>query len=164
MRRVRVVLATGAILAVVPSPALADDGVPQALEIGAGVAALLLAVVLLIVVLSLQRVAKGGAIAGNVSYVVAAAVCLAASVLAGWVSRFTPEGFTAAQTNLASDLLVVAALAFFAIYFWRIRTTLVGFVKSAEAYLSQVDPNTEPSPSDPQAPDSPAESPSDTSE
>jgi hypothetical protein len=139
-----VVLAAVAAPAVLPSPALADDGVPQALEIGAGVAALLMAVVLLVVVLSLQRVAKGGAIAGNVSYVVAAAVCLAASVLAGWVSQFSPEGFTAAQTRLASDLLVVAALAFFAIYFWRIRATLVGFVKSAEAYLSQVDPNTEP--------------------
>jgi hypothetical protein len=159
-----VVLGAAAILAVVPSPALADNGVPQALEIGAGVAALLLAVVLLVVVLQLQRVAKGGAIAGNVSYVVAAAVCLAASVLAGWVSRFTPEGFTSAQTKLASDLLVVAALAFFAIYFWRIRVTLVGFVKSAEAYLTHVDPNTDPSPSDPKAPDDPAEPQSDPGE
>lgn len=102
--------------------------VPQGLDIGVGAVALVLAVVMLLDVLALRRVASGAAIAEYVSLVMAAVLCLAASVLSEWLVRFLPWDDVTPQAELASDLLVIAAMAFFALYFFRVRRAMVRFL------------------------------------
>jgi hypothetical protein len=102
--------------------------VPAELSIGTGLAMLVAAAVLLIIALALARVAEGSAVAQNISFVVAACACLGASVLAAWAVRMAPDSFSASQARLGSDLLIIAAIAFFSVYFWRVRASLKSFL------------------------------------
>jgi hypothetical protein len=104
-----------------------------ALKTGTGVAALLTGIVLLVVVMGLRRVAAGAAFTENITYVVLAAICLVASVLAGWVARFVPSGVTATETSMAADLLIVMSMILFIVYFNRLRAALLRFLKEASA-------------------------------
>jgi nitrate reductase gamma subunit len=113
----------------VPAPAYAAGlGVEQAIATGAGVLALIAAAGLLVEMLSLRKLASGAAIADNITYAVLATMCLAASVLAGWVARFLPAGVTADQARLGSDLLVLASFVLFGIYFFRVRQAMSRFL------------------------------------
>ncbi|MBE0476442.1 MAG: hypothetical protein IBX62_05015 [Coriobacteriia bacterium] len=112
-----------------PAPAATVSMVPRALDVAVGAVALVLAAVMLVDVLALRRVAPGAAIAEHVTYVLAAVACLAASVLSDWVVRFLPWHDVTTLTRLASDLLVIAAMAFFGLYFFRVRRAMVRFLE-----------------------------------
>lgn len=129
MHRIRLLLLT-AVLAAVPVPAYAigTGEVPEILSIGAGVAALISAVVLLVGILAVARIAEGAAIAQHIRYAVLAVLCMAAAVLAGWLARWLPS-FSAEHARLASDLLLVVAMALFSVYFVRVRLAMSRFLK-----------------------------------
>lgn len=124
----RVVLAGIALAFLLPSSAFAATDVPVALGTGAGVAALLAAAGLLLVMLSLRRLAYGSAIAENISFAVLAALCLAASVLVGWLARLFGAQVSPEYARLSSDLLGLLAMVFFAIYFFRVRRAMSKFL------------------------------------
>lgn len=85
--RIGTSLATVVLLAA-PSVARASEGNgAESVSWVIGVVTLLAPVVLLLIALGLARVAAGSAMADNISYVVAACVCLAGSVLASWSVR-----------------------------------------------------------------------------
>lgn len=112
-----------------PAPVYASGSVAErAIATGAGVLALVAAAGLLVEMLSLRKLASGAAIADNITYAVLGAMCLAASILTGWVSRFLPAGVTADQARLGSDLLVLASLVLFGIYFFRVRMAMSRFL------------------------------------
>lgn len=123
---------TVAILAAAPATAYAADmsfaapGSP--LRMGVSLLGLVVAVVLLIEALTVRKVALGGAIAEKISYVILAIICLAASAIAQWTGNFF-AGFTQEQIALASELLVIVAMALLAAYFYSVR-------KAMQAYLS----------------------------
>lgn len=120
-------LATMFFLAV-PSPALGLTGqVPEVLSIGAGVAALVAAAALLGAMYAVARIAEGAAIAENIQYAVLAVVCLSASVLMGWIARWVPS-LSMAHARLGADLLSVAAMALFGVYFVRVRMAMSRFL------------------------------------
>jgi ABC-type multidrug transport system fused ATPase/permease subunit len=96
---------------------------------GSGILMLVAAAVLLREMLALKAVARGAAIAENVSYVVLAVLCLAASVLLGWVLRFIPSDFSAAHARLGADLLSTMATVLFVIYFARVRRVMQRYLK-----------------------------------
>jgi hypothetical protein len=93
-----------------------------------GIVTLVAAVVLLTIALGLARVAEGSAMADNISYVVAACICLAASVLATWGARFAPPGVVADQISIGGQALIIAAIALFCVYFFRVRLVLKRFL------------------------------------
>lgn len=129
MHRYRLLLPAVALLAL-PAPAygVTGGGVPEGLAIGAGVAALIAAAVLLAGILAVARIANGAAIAQHIQYAVLAVLCMSASVLTGWLARWLPS-FSADHARLASDLLLVVAMALFAIYFVRVRLAMSRFLK-----------------------------------
>ncbi|MBF4509906.1 MAG: hypothetical protein ISP10_05490 [Aeromicrobium sp.] len=115
---------------VVPAPAFAASGdVPPVLSTGAGVVTLAAAAGLLVVMLSLRSLAQGAAIAENITYAVLAVVCLSASVLVGWLGRAGIEALSAEQARLAADLLGLAAMVLFGVYFFRVRQAMSRFLK-----------------------------------
>jgi 4-amino-4-deoxy-L-arabinose transferase-like glycosyltransferase len=93
-----------------------------------GIATLLAAIVLLVIALGLARVARGSAMADNISYVVLACICLAGSVLATWIARYTSPGAAADQVVIGGQALVIAAIALFGVYFFRVRAALGRFL------------------------------------
>jgi hypothetical protein len=121
----------------IPSPAYALGAtIPEVVLTCSGIVALVVAALLLVEMLALRKLAQGAAIADNITYAILAVVCLAASVLAGWVSRFVPTGFTAEQ-----DLLSVAAMVLFGIYFfrvWRAMSRFLGLLTGEEQNLISV--------------------------
>lgn len=132
MRPVWTGLATALALAAIPTTAMGAETsgaqVPVALTTGVGVVALALAAGLLVQMLALRRIAEGAAIADNIAHAVFAIICLAASVLVGWISRFMPTGFSVDQARLGADLLAVASMSFFGVYFWRVRRAMSRFL------------------------------------
>ena len=129
MHRSRLLLLTAA-CAAIPAPAYATSAgeVPEFLSIGAGVAALISAVVLLAGILAVARIAQGAAIAQHIQYAVLAVLCMTTAVLAGWLARWLPS-FSAEHARLASDLLLVVAMALFGVYFLRVRLAMSRFLK-----------------------------------
>lgn len=127
MRHRQRVLGCALCAALIPSPAYGMGEVPPVLATGAGVLGLLFAAALLVAMLSLRRLAEGAAIADNIKYAVLGAVCLAASLLASWTARWVPA-FSVDQARLGGDLLSVVALAFFCIYFLRVRAAMVRYL------------------------------------
>jgi hypothetical protein len=108
----------------------ADASVNEPVMWGMGLVTLVAAVVLLLIALGLARVAVGSAMADNISYVVAACVCLAASVLANWGGRFAPQGVVADQVSIGGQALIIAAIALFSVYFFRVRQALKRFLSA----------------------------------
>lgn len=104
------------------------DEAPAAVAFGTGLAMMIAAAVLLVIALSLARVAEGSAVAQNISYVVGACACLAGSVLLSWMVRVLPDALSASQARLGSDLLIIAAIVLFSVYFWRVRASLRRFL------------------------------------
>lgn len=127
--RTRILLGTAAIGCSLPSTAYGATGdVPPALATGAGVFGLLFAAALLMGMLSLKRIAEGAAIAENIKYAVLAVLCLAASLLVGWIGRWMPEAVSGDRARLGADLLSIVAMAFFGIYFFRVRLAMSRFL------------------------------------
>lgn len=126
----RRVFSAGLLIALaLPSTAHAAQGdVPAALATGAGIAALLAAAGLLVVMLSLRGLARGAAIAENISFAVLAVVCLAASVLAGWVSRVIGDAISPDHARLGADLLSLLSMVLFGVYFFRVRRAMSRFL------------------------------------
>ncbi|MFA5844400.1 MAG: hypothetical protein WC971_06165 [Coriobacteriia bacterium] len=96
-----------------------------------GVLALVFAAGLLVSVLALQRVSEGSMIAENMTYVLAGVVCLAASVLVGWVARFLPLGLSSEMAEMGSDGLIIVSMACLAVYFYLVRRSMVLFMRAA---------------------------------
>ncbi len=130
MRTLRVVLAAAFIALVVPTPAYAQSttAIPEVVLTGSGIVALVVAALLLVEMLALRKLAEGAAIADNITYAILAVTCLAASVLVGWIVRFVPTGFSAEQTRLGADMLSLAAMVLFGIYFFRVRRAMSRFL------------------------------------
>jgi len=129
MRSLGITLIAGAHL-LVPSTAFASErsAASEPVSVVVGMVTLLAAVALLLVALGLARVVRGSAVAENITFVVAACACLAASVLASWAARVLPDAFSSDQARLGADLLIIAAIAFFCVYFWRVLTSLKRFL------------------------------------
>jgi len=124
MRRVARVLPP-ALLAVVslPSEALASGRFTPAslgVHVGLSLVGLIVAVVLLVEALGVRRLARGGAVADRISLVALAVICLAASALAEWGTNFVAD-LTLDQVQLASEVLVIVAMALLAAYFFSVR-------------------------------------------
>lgn len=122
----------------VPQPAMAVTGdtviVPAWLSLGAGVVGLIIAVILLVDAVLLRRVAEGSMIADNIVYMMLAAVCFGASVLARFVLSIEQLSTVKSLLTLAADLLTTAGMALLAAYFFRVRTAMTRYVQSAKAY------------------------------
>ena len=63
------------------------------------------------------------------TYIMSGALCIAASMLARWVVLFIPSASSPELITLASDLLLTAGMALFSVYFFRVRASLVAFMK-----------------------------------
>ncbi len=144
----RIASAAALVVFGVPASAYGTTGdVPPLLSAGAGVLGLLFAAALLVGMLSLKRITDGSAIAENIKYAVLAVLCLAASLLVGWLGRWIPETFSAERARLGADLLSVVALAFFGIYFLRVRMAMTRFLArltgEEQMIATVIDPGTE---------------------
>ena len=117
----------------VPSLAFAaETGTPSAsfgLHVIVSLVGLAVAVVLLVQALAVRKLAKGGALADKIGYVVLAVICLAASALAEWGTNFF-GGLTLEQVNLASELLVIVAMVLLAVYFSSVGASMRQYLRS----------------------------------
>ncbi|MBN2841173.1 MAG: hypothetical protein JXP37_09500 [Coriobacteriia bacterium] len=140
-------LSAGLLLAVaLPSSAYAlESDVPAALGTGAGIAALLAAAGLLVIMLSLRRLARGAAIAENITFAVLAVVCLAASVLVSWFARIFGDVISPEHARLGADLLGLLSMVLFGIYFYRVRRAMARFLTrltgEEQLLVTMVDPD-----------------------
>jgi hypothetical protein len=139
----KMIALTACALLAAPAPAYATTtpggiALPAPPALVVGLLGLAFAIVLLIEVAALRRVAEGSAVADNVTYVVLGTLCLAASVLAAWIPRVVDLGAEGGDVRSAVDGLVVVSMAFFAIYFFRVRAALQRFLRvlSAEDALA----------------------------
>ncbi|HEX9092357.1 MAG TPA: hypothetical protein VF902_00090 [Coriobacteriia bacterium] len=128
MKRASAVLGIVTVLLLTPSLAHAADG-SGVVGFGDITAAMALAAaaVLLVLAVLLERIARGSALAENLSYVVAAAVCLGAAALANWSVRLIVLEVTRTQVALAADGLSLVSIALLCVYFYRVRAALVRF-------------------------------------
>lgn len=104
----------------------------QAISLVTGVSSLLLSAMLLLVVVQLRRVANGSAIVDNISYVVAASLCLVSAVLVGWVDRFV-NGLSTDVVRAGGDVLIMVSILMFAVYFMRVKRALSSFLEHLHA-------------------------------
>ena len=118
-------IAAAALLAALslPSVAFAQERFSSAsfgVHLGLSLLGLIVAVLLLVEALGVRQLALGGVFAERIGLVVLAVICLAASALAEWGTNFVVD-LTLDQTQLASEVLVIVAMALLAAYFWNIR-------------------------------------------
>lgn len=129
-------------LTLVPSLAFAGvaafpSSTSDYLVLGTGALTLLAAAALLVIALMLEKAASGSILGDNISWVVAACLCLAAAVLAQWASLFLEAGsLGASQARLGGDLLTLAGLSLLCVFFARVRSKLVGYARAAAGLAS----------------------------
>jgi hypothetical protein len=114
-----------------PSAALAQGRFSSAslgVHLGLSLVGLITAVILLVEILTVRRLAMGGAVAERIGLVVLAVVCLAASALAEWGTNFVID-LTLDQVQLASEVLVIAAMGLLAAYFWNVRSGMDKYLR-----------------------------------
>jgi len=99
-----------------------------------GIASLLAAAFLLVDAVLLRRVARGGAIAENINFLMLGVICLAGSVLSRWSVDRLSTWVEVPQPWLASDALVLLAMVLMGLYFWRVRKALEGYLSAAQKY------------------------------
>jgi hypothetical protein len=130
--RVAKIAALAAMLAVAsPSAALAEGRFSSAsfgVHAGLSLVGLITAVILLVQALTVRRLAMGSAVAERIGLVVLAVVCLAASALAEWGTNFVVD-LTLDQVQLASEVLVIAAMGLLAAYFWNVRSGMDRYLR-----------------------------------
>ncbi|MDH4139185.1 MAG: hypothetical protein OEV43_01285 [Coriobacteriia bacterium] len=120
-------------LAVAPSPAFALDGsvvVPDWLSIAAGGLGLVISALLLAEGLFLRKVAEGSMVAVNIGYMMSAVACFAVAMILRWVGMFSDDAVLAEQTAFAAELLVTTGMALLAVYFYRVRSTITGYLRA----------------------------------
>ena len=100
---------------------------------------LIAAIVLLVGVLKLRRVALGGAIADNLPLMVLGIVSFAGAALLSWTANFLGDGPSKSQAVLGAQVLVVLGMGLFAWYFLRVERALSGYLSSAKRVLAQLD-------------------------
>jgi hypothetical protein len=113
-----------------PGQALAAESTSSAsfgVHIGVSLLGLIVSVVLLVEALGLRKIALGGVIGQKMSLVVLAVICLAGSALAEWGTNFVVD-LTRDQVQLASQVLVVVAMALLASYFYNVRAGMNRFI------------------------------------
>jgi uncharacterized membrane protein len=158
LRVAKVTVSCLAIVLALPSIALAGDGGVAAsppfswLHVIVSLVGLVVAVLLLLEALRLRKVGLGGAIAEKISYVILATVCLAASALAQWTANFLVD-ITLAQTQLASEVLVVVAMALLAVYFYSVRSAMQAYLDAMTGTEQLVDEISQPNDADPKRPE-----------
>ncbi|MBE0416795.1 MAG: hypothetical protein IBX63_03415 [Coriobacteriia bacterium] len=113
--------------------------VSQPLALLMGAFALFAAVWLLVEVARLRRIAAGAAFAEHMSYVSGGVICLAASVLVGWIAGVLPYGLTPAAARFLSDALVGVSMVLLGIYFVRVRRAIARYldVLNADAAIAR---------------------------
>jgi drug/metabolite transporter (DMT)-like permease len=100
---------------------------------------LIAAIVLLVAVLRLRRVAVGGAIADNLPLVILGIISFAGAALLSWIANFLDIESAQAQAALGAQVLVVIGMSFFAAYFLRVQRALSGYLSSAKRVLAKLD-------------------------
>lgn len=141
LRAIETVALVATLLVALPSVAFAAEPFSSAsfgVHLGLSLVGLAVAVLLLVEALEVRRLASGGAVAERIGLVVLAVVCLAASALAEWATNFVID-LTLEQVQLASEVLVIVAMALLAVYFWNVRAGMTRFLRGIAA------PPTEPS-------------------
>lgn len=146
MKQVGIAAGAAAFVLGAPQVAMAASGtdvlsVPP-ISLIASLVGLGVALVLLLEVAAVRKVAKGGAIAEKISYVVLAVVCLAASALAQWARNFV-VGVTLDQVQFASQVLVVTGMALLAAYFGGVKRALHGYLDAAAQYQKSAEAGSE---------------------
>jgi hypothetical protein len=120
-------------IVVVPKIAYASEVIEifgaSPLSLTLSLAGLAVAMILLVEVITLRKLALGGAITERINYVILAIVCLGASALAQWTRHFV-SGVTLDQVQTAAEALVTVAMALFAAYFWSVRKALEGYMSA----------------------------------
>ncbi len=120
-----------------PQPALAATQVvvvPEGLALGAGLVGLATAIVLMVDAVALRRVSDGSMIADNIAYMMLAVLCFAASMLARFMANVEQFAQVLDLVALAADLLMTLGMALLAVYFFRVRTAMTRYLRSAQAY------------------------------
>jgi amino acid transporter len=144
-RFARALVGATAVTLWLPRVALADGRFSEAslgAHIGLSLVGLVVAVVLLIQALGVRKLALGGAVAERIGLVVLAVICLAGSALAEWGTNFVGD-LTLEQTQLASEILVIAAMGLLAAYFYSVRSVMKRYLSGATADTAeQVEPET----------------------
>lgn len=139
VRTMGIMAGAAAVCALFPGVALAaDGGGASALSTVAGIAALVMAAFLMVVILRLEQVAKGGALAERVSLAMAATLCLGAAALVNWLGRYLSD-VSPGAVRAAADLLLAAALGLLAAYFLRIHRSLTSFLKGSKEMLRKME-------------------------
>ena len=128
-------VASAAVVAaiVVPSVAFAAGSFTAAdmsVHVIASLVGLVVAVVALVQAWGLRKLVLGSALAQRMVLVVLAVICLAASALAEWATNFVAD-ITLDQAQLASELLVVVAMALLAAYFFYVRSSMKKFLDAS---------------------------------
>ena len=100
---------------------------------------LIAAVVLLVAVLKLRRVALGGAIADNLPLVILGIVSFAGAALLTWIAIFLGDKSAVAQATFGAQVLNVLGMSLFAWYFLRVQRALSGYLSSAQRVLAKLD-------------------------
>lgn len=121
-----------------PTIALAQSRFSAAafgVHLGISLIGLIVAIVLLVEAMGLRSLAMGGIVAERMGLVVLAVICLAASALAEWGTNFVVD-LTLDQAQLASEVLVIVAMALLASYFWGVRVGMKGYLRNANAAMS----------------------------
>ena len=136
-----------AVLAI-PSVAFADptrfSATSFGVHLGLSALGLLVAVLVLVQALGVRELALGGVVAERIGFVVLAVICLAASALAEWGTNFVVD-LTLEQTQLASEVLVIVAMALLAAYFWTVRTGMRQYLQNVTGETS-AEPSAEATP------------------
>jgi hypothetical protein len=135
-------------LAAIPAPAFAVGAFPSGpsdyILLGTGVLELVAAMSLMVIALLLERASSGSVLAENISWVVAACLCLGASVLSKWTSLFLePGSLGASQAVLGADLLTLTGLVLLCLYFWRVRAALLRFTRHLSGQVKAEGPGAE---------------------
>ena len=102
--------------------------VPAWLSTGMGVFALFAAILLLVQVTALKRVADGAAFTQHMAYVTGGILCLAAAVLLNWAAGVGQLGIDEAQGRFLSDALVGVSMVLLGVYFYRVRRAMARYL------------------------------------
>jgi hypothetical protein len=137
----------------VPSVAFADGRYSSAsfsVHVALSLLGLVVAVGCLVEAMGVRKLALGGVVAEKMGLVVLAVICLAASALAEWGTNFVID-LTLEQVQLASEVLVIVAMALLTAYFFSVRSGMKSYlVKATEAMSASLEP-TPPAASTPDA-------------
>ncbi len=109
------------------------------LNIAVSACGLVAAIVLLVAVLKLRRVALGGAIADNLPLVILGIISFAGAALLSWVANFLSYPAAIGQAYIGSQVLVVMGMSLFAAYFLKVQRALSGYLEDAQRVLSRLD-------------------------